>query len=86
MNWFTEPATLASEVELVAKGYTQGLKIADVRKAIAPVLTRAEATRAGDKVQYMGQERDPRGCADLCTASTLTSTVISPTRDQPVRA
>ena len=60
LSWFTEPATLASEVEQVAKCYTQGLKIADVRKAIAPVLARAEAARAGDKVQYMGQERDPR--------------------------
>ena len=60
LSWFAEPATLANEVEQVAKNYTQGLKIAEVRKAIAPVLARAEAARAGGKVSYMGQERDPR--------------------------
>ena len=60
LSWFAEPSTLANEVERVAQCYTPGLKISEVRKAIAPVLARAEAARAGEKVTYMGQEVDPR--------------------------
>jgi hypothetical protein len=58
--WFAEPESLASEITAVAKSYTQGLKIAEVRAIIAPTLARVEASRAGEKVEWAGTERDPR--------------------------
>jgi len=60
LSWFAEPDSLASEVEAVAKSYTQGLKAREVRDVIAPILARVEASRAGEKVEWLGAERDPR--------------------------
>lgn len=60
LSWFAEPESLASEVEAVARSYTQGLKQKEVRDVIAPIIARVEASRAGEKVEWLGSERDPR--------------------------
>ena len=60
LSWFAEPDSLASEVEAVAQSYTQGLKKREVCDLIAPILARVEASRAGEKIEWQGEERDPR--------------------------
>lgn len=60
LSWFAEPETLADEVFAVAKSYTQGLKKSEINSVIAPILTRSEAARAGEKIEWDGQLRDPR--------------------------
>lgn len=60
LSWFTQPDSLASEVEAVARTYTPGLKIGEVRSAIAPTLAKATAAAAGETITWNGQARDPR--------------------------
>lgn len=60
LSWFAGPEALAAEVEAVARNYTPGLSAAEVRKAVAPTLQRAEAAQRGERISWAGQERDPR--------------------------
>lgn len=60
LSWFTEPATLAAEVERVAHSYTPGLRIGEVRDAIAPTLERAQMAQRGETIEWNGQQRDAR--------------------------
>jgi hypothetical protein len=60
LSWFTQPDSLAAEVEAVARTYTPGLRIAEVRDAIAPTLKKAQDAAAGKTVRVDGQDRDPR--------------------------
>lgn len=60
LSWFAEPETLADEVSEISKSYTQGLSKGEIRSVIEPILVRAEAARAGGKIEWDGQLRDPR--------------------------
>lgn len=60
LSWFTQPDSLAAEVEGVTRTYTPGLRIGEVRSAIAPTLARATAAAAGQTITWQGQQRDPR--------------------------
>lgn len=60
LSWFAEPETLADEVSEISKSYTQGLSKGEIRSVIEPILARAEAARAGEKIEWDGQLRDPR--------------------------
>lgn len=59
LSWFAEPESLASEVRAIAKSHTQGLK-SEVDDVVATTLARAEAFRAGETVEWKGEQRDPR--------------------------
>lgn len=59
LSWFAEPESLSYEVRAVAKSYTQGLK-SEVDDVIASTLARVEASRAGEKIEWKGEQRDPR--------------------------
>lgn len=60
LSWFCSSDALRSEVLLVAKKLMPQLKASEVKKAIDPNIKRVEKFLAGEKVEWQGQQRDPR--------------------------
>jgi hypothetical protein len=56
LSWFAHTDTLEAELTRRAQTWTPGLKVGEVRDAIQ----RAQKAKAGEKVLWQGQERDPR--------------------------
>jgi len=60
LSWFAHTDTLEAELTRRAQTWTPGLKAREVRAAIDSSLKRAQKAKAGEKVLWQGQERDPR--------------------------
>lgn len=60
LSWFTEPATLYTEILATAKDMTPSLEEHEIAASMASVLKRAEMHAAGERLQYNGKDYDPR--------------------------
>lgn len=60
LSWFSAPDAITAEVQDVASLYVPGVTNSDMAKAAQESYERAEKARAGEKMTWNGQERDPR--------------------------
>jgi len=60
LSWFAHPQTIAAELKAQARAWTPGLSASEVASALKQPLLRAQRAAAGERVEWHGQERDPR--------------------------
>lgn len=60
LSWFTEPATLYTEILATAKDMTPSLEEHEISTTMTSVLQRAAMHAAGERTYYNGKDYDPR--------------------------
>ena len=60
LSWFTTAEALQDEIEDAARTFTKGLQEGEVAKVAKLLQRKAEAASRGEKIEYQGEQVDPR--------------------------
>jgi hypothetical protein len=60
LSWYVPHDRIVEEIARSARIWTPGLLLQEITRTMKPVINRAEAAARGEKVEWQGQEFDPR--------------------------
>jgi hypothetical protein len=86
LSWFSEPATLYTEIMATAKEMTPTLDEVEIATTMAPVLKRAAMHAAGERTHFNGKDYDPRYNYSAQSLRDHLADVIPPEMHDQLRA